>query len=73
MGGERRVQSNQSAEGTYHFTPRLYAAAGYSGASALSLASSADSSLDVDSDGLVHRIQVGSGYLLTVTPQAKIE
>ena len=62
-----------ATEGIYHFTDRLYAAARYSGASALRLVSAASSSRDVNSGGLVHRIQLGGGYWLTKTVLTKLE
>ena len=62
-----------AAEGSHHFTPRLYGALRYSGAATLRLVSAADSSRDVGSDGLVHRIQLGGGYWLTKTVLLKAE
>ncbi len=62
-----------AAEGTYHVTDRLYTAARYSGAAAQHLVSAASSSRDVNSDGFVHRIQVGGGYWLTKAMLLKAE
>lgn len=62
-----------AAEGVYHFTPRLYAAGRYSGARALRLVSSSDSSMDVGSDGIVNRFQIGGGYWFAKTILAKVE
>ncbi|PIQ82285.1 MAG: hypothetical protein COV76_04495 [Candidatus Omnitrophica bacterium CG11_big_fil_rev_8_21_14_0_20_64_10] len=56
-----------SGEGKYNFTERLYGALRYSGAKALALTSASDSTRDLGSDGIVHRIQVGGGYWLTKT------
>ncbi len=55
-----------AAEGVYHLTPNVYAAARYSGAFAVKLN-------DRSSDGVVHRIQVGGGYWLTRTMLLKAE
>jgi hypothetical protein len=55
-----------AAEGVYHLTPNLYAAARYSGAFAGKIN-------DLSSDGVVHRIQVGGGYWLTRTMLVKGE
>ena len=72
-GSPRTSWLYYAAEGSYHFMPRLYAALRYSGASALRLVSAANSSRDVGSDGLVHRIQLGGGYWLTKTVLLKAE
>ncbi|MDP3703923.1 MAG: hypothetical protein Q8R78_06005, partial [Candidatus Omnitrophota bacterium] len=72
-GSPRQSWLYYAAEGMYRFTPRLYAAARYSGASALRLVSAASSSRDVDSGGLVHRIQLGGGYWLTKMLLTKLE
>jgi predicted porin len=66
-GSPRTSWLYYAAEGSYHFTPRLYGALRYSGAAAQRLVSAASSSRDVGSDGLVNRIQLGGGYWLTKT------
>ncbi len=55
-----------AAEGVYRFTPRLYAAARYSGASAQKLQGQSSS-------GQIHRAQVGGGYWLYDTVLVKAE
>lgn len=72
-GSPRSSWLYYALEGSYHFTPRLYGALRYSGASALRLVSAASSSRDVDSGGLVHRVQLGGGYWLTKTILTKLE
>lgn len=72
-GSPRTSWLYYAAEGSYHLTPRLYGALRYSGAAAMRLVSAANSSLDVGSDGLVHRIQIGGGYWLTKTVLLKGE
>ena len=72
-GSPRTSWLYYAAEGSYHFTPRLYGALRYSGAAAQRLVAAADSSRDVGSDGLVHRIQLGGGYWLTKTVLLKGE
>ncbi len=72
-GSPRTSWLYYAAEGSYHFTPRLYTALRYSGAAAQRLVSSANSGLDVGSDGLVHRLQLGGGYWLTKTVLLKAE
>jgi hypothetical protein len=62
-----------SAEGIYNLNPRLYLAARYNGASALSLVSAASSADEVGSNGSVHRLQFGGGYWLHDTVLAKVE
>ncbi len=72
-GSPRESWLYYATEGVHRLTPRLYAAARYSGASALRLVSRTDSSRDVTSGGLVHRLQLGGGYWLTKTVLAKLE
>ena len=72
-GSPRTSWLYYAAEGNYHFTDRLYAAARYSGAAAQRLVAAAASTRDVASDGLVHRIQFGGGYWLTKTVLLKAE
>ena len=72
-GSPRTSWLYYATEGSYHFTPRLYGALRYSGAAAQRLVSSASSSLDVGSDGLVHRLQLGGGYWLTKAVLLKAE
>ena len=72
-GDPREAWLYYAAESVYYFTSRLYAAARYSGASALSLQSAADPTQDVNSDGAVNRIQVGGGYWLYPAVLAKLE
>lgn len=62
-----------AGEGIYHITPRFYVAGRYSGASASHLVSAFDPTLDVRSDGHVHRFQVGGGYWIHETILAKFE
>ena len=62
-----------TAEGLYRFTDRLYAALRYSGAAARHQVSSANSQIDIDSDGLAHRFQIGGGYWLTKNILVKAE
>ncbi len=62
-----------TGEAIYRFTPRLYAAARYSGASAGQLVSSASNTGSVQSDGMAHRIEVGGGYWLAKTLLLKAE
>ena len=72
-GSPRTSWLYYAAEGNYHFTPRLYGALRYTGSAAQRLVAAADSSRDVGSDGLVHRIQLGGGYWLTNTVLLKAE
>jgi len=72
-GSPRQSWLYYAGEGLYRLTPRLYAAARYSGASAQRLVSAASSSRDVNSGGLVHRLQLGGGYWLTKTVLTKLE
>ena len=62
-----------TGEGIYRFTPYMYAAARYSGASALHLVSALDNTQDVKSGGVVHRFQIGGGYWLHDMILAKLE
>jgi len=62
-----------AAEGIYRFNKRLYAAARYSGAAAGRLVSATNSTRDVHSAGVAHRIQVGGGYWLAKTVLLKAE
>jgi hypothetical protein len=55
-----------AVEGAYHFTPRLYAAGRY-------CLAQADDIAGHDSDGRIHRVQVGGGYWLTENLLAKAE
>ena len=78
MNGIAPGTPNQSwlyyaGEGVYRFTPRMYAAARYSGATALHLVSSLDNTQDVKSSGVVHRFQIGGGYWLHDMILAKLE
>ncbi len=62
-----------TGEAIYRFTPRLYVASRYSGASAGQLVSSASSNGNVTSGGMAHRIEVGGGYWLAKTLLLKAE
>jgi len=62
-----------AGEGVYRFTPYCYLAARYSGASAQHLVSAVDTTRDVNSDGLVHRFQIGLGYWVHEFILAKFE
>ena len=76
-GSPREAWLYYAAEGVYNFTDRLYAAARYSGASALSLTrSGAERTVlgrSSSGSGIVHRIQVGGGYWLHKNILTKLE